>query len=128
MDRTRLDLIPFSYTELFPKLIEKSLIEPIHLPSLKPLFPKWYKVNACCDYHAGNLGHSLENCTTLKYKVQELVQDGKVKFEKLNEQDEVRHSLLIFSKAKKDMTKGSQDDKIKGNDVGCSSTTLKPEE
>ena len=39
-DRTRLDLIPLSYTELFPKLLEKGLIEPIRLPSLKPPFPK----------------------------------------------------------------------------------------
>ena len=71
--------------------------------------------------------HSLENCTILKYKVQELIQDGKVKFEKLDEQDEVRHSLPIFFKKKEDVSKGSRDDKIKGNGVGCSSTTLKPE-
>ena len=69
-DRTRLDPIPLSYTELFPKLLEKGLIEPIHLPSLRPPFPKWYKADARCDYHAGNSGHSLENCTALKYKVQ----------------------------------------------------------
>ena len=72
-DRTRLDLIPFSYTELFPKLLEKGLIKPIHLPPFKPLFPKWHKVDIHCDYHAGNPGHSLENCTALKYKVQELI-------------------------------------------------------
>ena len=117
-------MIPLSYTELFPKLLEKGLIEPIRLSPLKPPFPKWYKADARCDYHARNPGHSLENCTALKYKVQELIQDGKVKFDEL---DEVKHSLLIFSKTKEDMTKGSQDDKIKGKGVGCSSTTLKPE-
>ena len=72
-DRTRLDPIPLSYTELFPKLLEKGLIEPIRLSSLKPSFPKWYKADARCDYHARNPGHSLENCTALKYKVQKLV-------------------------------------------------------
>ena len=51
-----------------------------------------------------------------------------MKFEKLNEQDEVGHSLLNFSRAKEGMTKGNQDDKIKGKGVGCSSTTLKPKE
>ena len=56
-----------------------------------------------------------------KYKIQELIQDGKVKFD---EQDEVRHSLPIFSRTKKDVSKGSRDDKIKGKDVGCSSTNL----
>ena len=107
--------------------MEKGLIEPIHLPSLRPPFPKWYKADARCDYHAGNSGHSLENCTALKYKVQELIQERKVIFEKLDEQDEVKDSLPIFFRTKEDMTKGSQDDKIKGKGVGCSSTTPKPE-
>ena len=126
-DRTRLDPIPLSYTELFPKLLEKGLIKPVHLPPLRPPFPKWYEADVHCDYHAGNPGHSLENCTALKYKVQELIQEGKVKFEKLDEQDEVRHSLPIFSRTKEDMTKGKQDDKFKEKGVGCSSTTPKPE-
>ena len=108
--------------------MEKGLIELIRLPLLRPLFPKWYKDDTCCDYHVGNPGHSLKNWTTFKYKVQKLIQDGKVKFEKLNEQDEVGHSLLNFSRAKGGMTKGNQDDKIKRKGVGCSSTTLKPKE
>ena len=56
-----------------------------------------------------------------------MIQERKVIFDKLDEQDEVRDSLPIFSRAKKGMTKGSQDDKIKGKGVGCSSTTPKPE-
>ena len=72
-DGTQLDPIPLSYAELFPKLLEKGLIELVHLPSLRPLFSKWYKADAHCDYHAGNHGHSLENCTAFKYKVQESV-------------------------------------------------------
>ena len=119
-----MDPIPLSYTELFPKLLENGFIEPIRLSSLRPPFPKWYKADASCDYHAGNPGHSLENCTALKYKVQGLIQDGKVKFD---EQDEVRHSLPIFSRTKENVSKGSRDDKIKGKDVGCSSTNLKLE-
>ena len=107
--------------------MEKDLIKPIHLPPFRPPFSKWYKADVHCDYHAGNPGHSLENFTALKYKVKELIQERKVKFEKLDEQDEVRHSLPIFSRTKEDMTKGRQDDKIKGKGVGCSSTTLKPE-
>ena len=46
---------------------------------------------------------------------------------KFDEQDEVRHSLPIFSRTKEDASKGSRDDKIKGKDVGCSSTNLKLE-
>ena len=83
-DRTRLNLILLSYTKLFPKLIEKHLIKLIHLPPLKPPFPKWYKVDARCDYHTKNPKHSLEHYNAFKYKVQEFVQVGKVRFEKLN--------------------------------------------
>ena len=67
----------------------------------------------------------MKNCIAFKYKVQELVQAKKVRFEKLNEQDKVEHSFLIFSRAKEDMTKESQDEKIKEKDVECSLTTLK---
>ena len=30
------------------------------------------------------LGHSIENCNALKYKVQDLIKFGKLKFEELN--------------------------------------------
>ena len=39
---------------------------------LKPPYPGWYNPNARCDYHGGIIGHSTENCTALKYKVQAL--------------------------------------------------------
>ena len=62
-------------------MLFRSLIAPIHLPPLKPPFPKWYDENAQCSYHDGNRGHSTKNCTTLKYKVQELIKAEKVTFE-----------------------------------------------
>ena len=31
--------------------------------------------------HTGNSGHSTKNCTTLKHKVQDLINLGKLKFE-----------------------------------------------
>ena len=81
LERTRLDPIPISYAELYPSLVENHLIAPIHLSSLRPLFPKWYDENAQCSYHDGNRRYSTENCTALKYKVQELIRAGTVAFD-----------------------------------------------
>ena len=51
---------------------------------LKRPFPRWYDADARCDYHARIPGHSTENCNTFKYKVQDLIKFGKLKFEESN--------------------------------------------
>ena len=65
-------------------LIENDLIEPVYFAPLKPPFPRWYNANVRCNYHAGYPGHPTKNCTALKYKVQDLINLGKLKFEKSN--------------------------------------------
>ena len=59
----------------------------IHLPPLKPSFLKWYDANVHCDFHYENPRHSIENCTSLKNRVQDLIQVGLVKFETSDEQE-----------------------------------------
>ena len=83
-DKPRWDPIPITYTELFPKLVEIDHIEPIHLAPLRPPFPRWYNAHTRCDYHAGNPGHSMKNCTALKHEVHSLIKDGKLKFAESN--------------------------------------------
>ena len=83
-DKPRWDLIPITYTELFPKLVEIGHIEPVHLAPLRPPFLRWYDVYARYNYHARNPGHSTKNCTALKHKVQDLINLGKLKFEELD--------------------------------------------
>ncbi|KAA0061974.1 Gag-pro-like protein [Cucumis melo var. makuwa] len=39
---------------------------PIPMVLIQPPYPKWYDSNARCDYHAGGVGHSTENCLALK--------------------------------------------------------------
>ena len=56
-------------------------IKPVQLASLRPPFPRWYDAHTQCDYHGGNPGHPTENCIALKYKVRDLINDGKLKFE-----------------------------------------------
>ncbi|KAK7361817.1 hypothetical protein VNO77_03901 [Canavalia gladiata] len=76
------DPIPMTYTELLPRLIQNSLIALCPMKPLEPPFPKWYDPAAKCDYHAGAVGHSTENCQGLKHKVQNLINAKWLNFEK----------------------------------------------
>ena len=69
-------LIPVSYGELYPKLLEKQLISTHYMAPLRPPYPKWYDPNASCAYHAGNQGHSTKNCLAFKRRVQGLIDAG----------------------------------------------------
>ena len=73
--------IPITYTKLYPKLVQGGLLSPVNIPSLQPPYPRWYNENVHCDYHSGNKGHSTENCTTLKRRVQNLIQKRELTFE-----------------------------------------------
>ena len=57
--------------------------------SLRPPFSRWYDVNVRCAYHAEIPGHSTENCNAFKYKVRDLIKDGKLKFEESDGPTEV---------------------------------------
>ncbi|XP_057453231.1 uncharacterized protein LOC130745105 [Lotus japonicus] len=72
-ERRRFDPMPKTYSELLPHLISNSLVVPTPLRPVEPPYPKWYDPNAKCDYHAGAIGHSTENCWPLKHKVQALI-------------------------------------------------------
>ena len=87
--------LPISYTKLFPKLVKMGHIEPVQLAPLRPPFPRWYNAHTHCDYHAGNPGHSTENCTALKRKVRDLIKDGKMKVEDLGRPAEVEDSFRM---------------------------------
>ena len=86
---------------LLPNLTNSGHIKPIQARPRRPPFPNWYDVNIRCDYHSGVLGHSTEDCTNLKNKVQNLIQEGKLKFEKSDGPVEVKYP----SRAKAKMSK-----------------------
>ncbi|XWS61285.1 hypothetical protein CRYUN_Cryun07bG0113200 [Craigia yunnanensis] len=62
-----------TYVELLSKLFASHIVMPVVLKPLTPPYPKWYDSNVHYEYHAGILGHSTEDCTPFKYKVQRLV-------------------------------------------------------
>ena len=72
-----------TYEELLPILIQNYGISVISARPRNPLYPRGYDVNAECGYHVGVKGHSMENCTTFKDKVQALIDVNPIKFREL---------------------------------------------
>ena len=83
-ERLQFDPIPMTYTKLYPKLIQCDLLESVSIQPIRPPYPRWYKENASCDYHSGNRGHSLENYTTLKWRVNDFIKTRALTFEDEN--------------------------------------------
>ncbi|KAK8559400.1 hypothetical protein V6N13_026823 [Hibiscus sabdariffa] len=48
---------------------------------IQPPYLPWFNPNVKCDYHAGNPGHHIENCTAFKYVVEQLLKAGMLSFE-----------------------------------------------
>ena len=83
-----------TYTELLPQLIQNRQLAPIPMIPIQPPYPKWYDSNARCDYHAGGVGHSTENCLALKRNVQSLINVGWLSFKKSGEKPNVNENPL----------------------------------
>ncbi|XP_050939299.1 uncharacterized protein LOC127148916 [Cucumis melo] len=92
--QTYFDPIPMSYTELLPQLLKSHQVAIVPQEPLQPPYPKWYDPNVKCEYHAGVVGHSTENCFPLKTKVQSLVKAGWLKFKKIEEESDVNQNPL----------------------------------
>jgi hypothetical protein len=75
--------LPMPMTELYPILIKKNLISPaIPRPYNGP--PRRdFNQNLTCDFHFGEVGHTIENCIHLRHRIQDLIDHGILKFEGL---------------------------------------------
>lgn len=75
------DVIPITYTQLNPVLIQQKLVTPkgYATPPPNPL-PAWYDSQKHCEFHEGALGHDLEGCYALKLKVQNLIESNILSF------------------------------------------------
>ncbi|XVF80845.1 hypothetical protein PTKIN_Ptkin15bG0107600 [Pterospermum kingtungense] len=77
---TSFDSLPMSYTQLYPQLLERSLVVPTFTKPFQPQFPKWYNANKQCEYHGGISGHDFGNCVAFRHKVQSLIDNEVLKF------------------------------------------------
>ncbi|OMO68097.1 Retrotransposon gag protein [Corchorus capsularis] len=79
-EKFKFSQIPMTYTELLYQLIQQGLVEPVYVEPMLPPYPMWYDPNVQCEYHMNVQGHSTENCTSLKKKVQALIKAGLLSF------------------------------------------------
>ncbi|KAA3473798.1 hypothetical protein EPI10_024149 [Gossypium australe] len=62
-----------TYGQLYQKLYDTHVVALHYLQPLQLPYPKWYDANAQCEYHAGIVGHSIENCLAFKRLVAKLI-------------------------------------------------------
>ena len=74
---------PMTYTELLPILIQNYKIFVLPTKPRRSPYPRGYDANARCEYHGGVIGHSIEDCTAFKGKVQALIDANPAKFKEL---------------------------------------------
>ena len=96
-------LYPYHLHKVTPQAVGGSSYHANHPTLFKPSFPRWYDANAYYDYYVESSGHSIENCSSFKHKVQKLVKLGILKFESLDQLDGVKNPLPNPSKIKMEL-------------------------
>ncbi|KAA3475392.1 protein NYNRIN-like [Gossypium australe] len=66
---------------LYKSLFNAHVVSPVYLKPLQPPYSKWYDASTQCEYHAGIMGHSIDNCFSFKKLVERLIKIGIVKFD-----------------------------------------------
>ena len=75
--------LPMPLVELYPILIEKNLISPVVPRPYNGPQRRDFDQNSTCDFHFGEVGHTVNNCQQLRHRVQDLIDHGILKFEGL---------------------------------------------
>ncbi|CAJ2641773.1 hypothetical protein L195_g037949 [Trifolium pratense] len=101
--RRVLDPIPMTYSQLLPYLVHSGMVTPKAPKPMTPPFPAWYDAKTKCEFHAGTEGHSIDNCKTFRYKVQELIDKQLLTFKEGN-QNISNESANSFTKKKEGET------------------------
>ncbi|GKV20634.1 hypothetical protein SLEP1_g30732 [Rubroshorea leprosula] len=68
------------YSEALKQLVAVGLLETMQANPIQPPYPYWYDLQARCEYHNA-VGHGTEYCATLKIKIQDLIDEGKLQFD-----------------------------------------------
>ena len=69
-----------SQTQLYERLKAMGMLYPIEGRPANPL-GKFYRADHRCAYHSGAVGHDTENCSTLKHKIQNMINNNLIDIE-----------------------------------------------
>jgi hypothetical protein len=66
--------------QLYTLLVKKKMITPVGQRTRIGPQPKDYTKDLTCEYHQGEVGHTVENCRVLRHRIQDLLDQGVLKF------------------------------------------------
>uniref|UniRef100_A0A2N9HYR8 G-patch domain-containing protein n=1 Tax=Fagus sylvatica TaxID=28930 RepID=A0A2N9HYR8_FAGSY len=72
--------LPIPVPQLYALLIKKKMITPVNQRTRIGPQPKDYNKDLTCEYHQGEVGHTVENCRVLRHRIQDLLDQGVLKF------------------------------------------------
>ncbi|GKU89512.1 hypothetical protein SLEP1_g3641 [Rubroshorea leprosula] len=72
--------LPIPYSEVLKQLLGVGLMKTVQAAPIRPPYPDWYDQQVRCEYH-NVVGHDTKYCTTLKHRVQDLIDEGKLQLD-----------------------------------------------
>ena len=72
--------LPIPVPQLYTLLVKKKMITPVGPRTRIGPQPKDYNKDLTCEYHQGEVGHTVENCSVLRHRIQDLLDQGVLKF------------------------------------------------
>uniref|UniRef100_A0A2N9IC44 Uncharacterized protein n=1 Tax=Fagus sylvatica TaxID=28930 RepID=A0A2N9IC44_FAGSY len=72
--------LPIPVPQLYTMLVKKKMITPVGQRTRIGPQPKDYNKDLTCEYHQGEVGHTVENCRVLRHRIQDLLDQGVLKF------------------------------------------------
>uniref|UniRef100_A0A2N9IHC6 G-patch domain-containing protein n=1 Tax=Fagus sylvatica TaxID=28930 RepID=A0A2N9IHC6_FAGSY len=72
--------LPIPVPQLYTTLVKKKMITPVGQRTRIGPQPKDYNKDLTCEYHQGEVGHTVENCRVLRHRIQDLLDQGVLKF------------------------------------------------
>ena len=72
--------LPTPVSQLYTLLVKKKMITPVGQRMRIGPQPKDYNKDMTCEYHQGEVGHTVENYRVLRHRIQDLLDQGVLKF------------------------------------------------
>jgi hypothetical protein len=72
--------LPIPISQLYTLLVKKKMITPVGQRTRIGPQPKDYNKDLTCEYHQGEIGHTVENCRVLRHRIQDLLDQLVLKF------------------------------------------------
>ena len=76
------------------KLLAQGAITLIPAGKTPDPLPKSYDHSRRCEYHSGMVGHSTDDCFSLKHKIQDLIDDGRITVKPVEQQANIARNPL----------------------------------